>query len=625
MKKNHHAEKSVLPLTIAAMGVVFGDIGTSPLYAMRECFSGPHGVALTEANVLGVLSLIIWSLIVVVTLKYLLFVMRADNRGEGGILALMALLNPREKVRRFIHPIVALGLIGAVLLYGDGIITPAITVLGAVEGLKEITPIFGPYVLPIALVILVQLFRVQKNGTAKIGKIFGPVILSWFITLAAMGIGGIVDHPGIFAALNPVHGINFFVINGFHGFVVLGSVFLVVTGGEALYADMGHFGLRSIRLGWFFVALPSLLIHYFGQGALLIQHPEAISNPFYALAPSYLLYPLVLLSSAAAVIASQALITGAFSLSQQAVHLGYLPRLKIQHTSADERGQIYIPVVNWALMVGTVLLVLSFQSSSALASAYGIAVTGTMAITTILTSIVAYKLWKWNIWLIGVILCLLIAVDLAFLGANALKIFAGGWFPLMFGAILFTLMTTWKRGRQILAKRMVASTQSIESFIKKVVPTVKYRVPGQAVLLTGRSEGTPPALIHNILHNKILHETVILLTIITEDVPHIALADRLSLDSLGENFYKAIARYGFMDSPNVPEIIDLCGATGLDVNAAGATYILGRETVIATHLPGMALWREHLFAFMSRNAQSAMVYFGLPPRQVIEIGVQVQL
>jgi len=613
-------------ITLAALGVVFGDIGTSPLYAMRECFTGHHGVALTEANVLGVLSLIIWSLIIVVTIKYLMFVMRADNRGEGGILALMSLLHPRdEKVRRFMHPVVALGLIGAVLLYGDGIITPAVTVLGAVEGLKEISPVFEPFVLVIALAILVGLFLVQKNGTAKIGRVFGPIILMWFITLAAMGLNGISQYPAVFAALNPLHGADFLITQKFHGFVVLGSVFLVVTGGEALYADMGHFGLRPIQLGWFFVALPSLLIHYFGQGALLIAHPDSVANPFYALAPDYLLYPLVLLASMAAVIASQALITGAYSLSQQAIHLGFLPRLQIKHTSADEKGQIYIPFVNWALMIGTVFLVMSFRSSSALASAYGIAVTGTMAITTILTTLVARRLWGWNIVASGIVCATLLTIDLAFFGANALKILAGGWFPLLFGAIIFAFMTTWKRGRTILAKRMFAASRPISSFVKEVVPTIKNRVSGQAVILTGRSDGTPPALIQNVKHNKVLHETVILLTIVTDDVPHVEEKNRLKVEPLGENFFRAIAHYGFMDTPHVPDIVLRCQKHGIDVDPATAIYMLGRETVIATNMPGMALWREHLFAFMSRNAQNAMVFFHLPPKQVIEIGVQVQI
>jgi KUP system potassium uptake protein len=619
-------DKKTSALTLAALGVVFGDIGTSPLYAMRECFTGHHGVALTEANVLGVLSLIIWSLIIVVTIKYLMFVMRADNRGEGGILALMSLLHPRdEKVRKFMHPVVALGLIGAVLLYGDGIITPAVTVLGAIEGLKEISPVFESFVIVIALAILVLLFLVQKNGTAKIGKVFGPIILLWFATLAVMGINGIIQYPAVFAALSPLHGADFLIAQKFHGFVVLGSVFLVVTGGEALYADMGHFGLRPIQLGWFLVALPSLLIHYFGQGALLIANPAAVTNPFYALAPDFLLYPLVLLASMAAVIASQALITGAFSLSQQAIHLGFLPRLQIKHTSADEKGQIYIPFVNWALLIGTVFLVVTFRSSSALASAYGIAVTGTMAITTILTTLVARRLWKWNVWAAGFVCATLLSIDLAFLGANALKILSGGWFPLLFGAIIFAFMTTWKRGRTILAKRMFAAASPIESFVREVVPSIKFRVPGHAVILTGRSNGTPPALIQNVKHNKVLHETVILLTIVTEDVPHVGDDDRLSVESIGANFFRAIAHYGFMDTPHVPDLVKKCKQQGIDVDPATAIYMIGRETVIATNLPGMALWREHLFAFMSRNAQNAMVFFHLPPKQVIEIGVQVQI
>ena len=613
--------------SLAALGVVFGDIGTSPLYAMRECFTGSHGVSLTPANIFGVLSLILWSLIFIVSVKYLAFVMRADNKGEGGILALMAMLMPKDdgKVRKYIQPVIAMGLAGAVLLYGDGIITPAITVMGAIEGLKVVTPLFEPYVMLISLVIIVSLFFIQSKGTATIGKVFGPVILLWFIVLAAMGIYGISMNTGIFAALNPVHGVSFLVASKFQGFVVLGSVFLVVTGGEALYADMGHFGLKPIQMSWFFVALPSLLLHYFGQGALLLTTPEAIENPFYALAPAQLIYPLVAISTAAAVIASQALITGAFSLTQQAVHLGFLPRIKIKHTSADERGQIYIPVANWALMIGTVLVVVMFKSSSALAAAYGIAVTGTMAITTILTCLVAYRLWNWNIAGVVTAAIVLLTIDLAFLGANALKIMHGGWFPLVLGLALFVVMTTWKRGRQILAARLLSAMKPFDRFVAETVPLVKFRVPGVAVLLTGRTEGTPPALAHNLKMNKIIHEKVILLTVVTRDVARCDVAGELTIEPVGPDFYRVIARYGFMDEPNIPAIIRLCQEKGVPVDPASAIYILGRETLVATDDPGMALWREHLFAFMTRNAQSAMTYFSLPEKQVIEIGVQVRI
>ncbi len=613
--------------SLAALGVVFGDIGTSPLYAMRECFTGSHGVSLTPANIFGVLSLILWSLIFIVSVKYLAFVMRADNKGEGGILALMALLMPKDdgKVRKYIQPVIAMGLAGAVLLYGDGIITPAITVMGAIEGLKVVTPLFEPYVMLISLVIIVSLFFIQSKGTATIGKVFGPVILLWFIVLAAMGVYGISMNTGIFTALNPVHGVSFLVASKFQGFVVLGSVFLVVTGGEALYADMGHFGLKPIQMSWFFVALPSLLLHYFGQGALLLTTPEAIENPFYALAPTQLIYPLVAISTAAAVIASQALITGAFSLTQQAVHLGFLPRIKIKHTSADERGQIYIPVANWALMIGTVLVVVMFKSSSALAAAYGIAVTGTMAITTILTCLVAYRLWNWNIAGVVTTAIVLLTIDLAFLGANALKIMHGGWFPLVLGLALFVVMTTWKRGRQILAARLLSAMKPFDRFVAETVPLVKFRVPGVAVLLTGRTEGTPPALAHNLKMNKIIHEKVILLTVVTMDVARCDVAGELTIEPVGPDFYRVIARYGFMDEPNIPDIIRLCQQKGVPVDPASAIYILGRETLVATDDPGMALWREHLFAFMTRNAQSAMTYFSLPEKQVIEIGVQVRI
>ncbi len=627
MSQIRSANNSQITTSLAALGVVFGDIGTSPLYAMRECFTGSHGVSLTPSNIFGVLSLILWSLIFIVSVKYLAFVMRADNKGEGGILALMALLLPKDdrKVRKYIQPVVAMGLAGAVLLYGDGIITPAITVLGAVEGLKVVTPLFEPYVMLISLGIIIGLFLIQSKGTATIGKVFGPVILLWFVVLAVMGVYGISMNTGIFAALNPGHGVSFLLENKFHGFVVLGSIFLVVTGGEALYADMGHFGLKPIQMGWFFVALPSLLLHYFGQGALLLTVPEAIANPFYALAPSQLIYPLVALSTAAAVIASQALITGAFSLTQQAVHLGFLPRIKIKHTSATEQGQIYIPFANWALMIGTVFVVVMFKNSSALAAAYGIAVTGTMAITTILTCLVAYRLWHWNLVAVWTAAIVLLTIDLAFLGANALKIVHGGWFPLLLGLGLFVIMTTWKRGRQILASRVLSAMKPLDRFVAETVPLVKFRVPGVAVMLTGRTEGIPPALAHNLKINKIIHEKVILLTVLTLDVAHCDVAAELSVEPVGPDFYRVIARYGFMDEPNVPDVIRLCQQKGLPVDPASAIYIIGRETLIATEDPGMALWREQLFAFMTRNAQSAMTYFSLPEKQVIEIGVQIRI
>jgi KUP system potassium uptake protein len=618
---------SQISASLAALGVVFGDIGTSPLYAMRECFTGSHGVALNTANIFGVLSLILWSLIFVVSVKYLAFVMRADNKGEGGILALMALLMPKDdgKVRKYMQPVIAMGLAGAVLLYGDGIITPAITVLGAVEGLKVVTPLFEPYVMLISLAIISGLFLIQSKGTATIGKVFGPVILLWFVVLAVMGVYGISMNTGIIGALNPVYGVSFLVENKYLGFVVLGSIFLVVTGGEALYADMGHFGLKPIQMGWFFVALPSLLLHYFGQGALLLTAPAAIENPFYALAPAQLIYPLVVLSTAAAVIASQALITGAFSLTQQAVHLGFLPRIKIKHTSAEEQGQIYIPFANWALMIGTLLVVIMFKTSSALAAAYGIAVTGTMAITTILTCLVAYRIWKWNIAAVLTAAIVLLTIDLAFLGANALKIVHGGWFPLLLGMGLFVVMTTWKRGRQILATRLLSAMMPLDRFIAETIPLVKFRVPGVAVLLTGRAVGTPPALAHNLKMNKIIHEKVILLTVVTLDTAHCDIAHELLIEPVGPGFYRVIARYGFMDEPNIPNIVKLCQQMGVPVDPSSAIYILGRETLIATDDPGMSLWREKLFAFMNRNAQSAMTYFLLPETQVIEIGVQVRI
>lgn len=617
----------IASVTLGALGIVFGDIGTSPLYALRECFHGTHGMPPTPANVLGVLSMIVWSLIIVISIKYLAVVLRADNKGEGGILALMALALPKSAAsdKPSLSIIISLGLFGSALLYGDGVITPAISVLSAVEGLKVATPVLEPYILPITAIILVGLFLLQSHGTAQIGKAFGPIILVWFVVLGALGLGGAVHDPTIFSALNPIHAINFFYHHKWHGFVVLGSVFLAVTGGEALYADLGHFGKRPIQIGWFFVALPALILQYFGQGALLLKSPSAAQNPFYLLAPEWALYPLVGLATAATIIASQAVITGAYSLSQQAVQLGYLPRLEVKHTSAKEIGQIYVPLINWLLLIGTLYLVFEFRSSSKLAAAYGIAVTATMGITTILTYIVMRRLWHWRRRYALPLMTFFLVIDLAFFGANSIKILDGGWFPLALGLGIFVLMTTWKEGRKILAERLVARSIPLERFMQDLLPQARTRIPGVAVFLTAVPKGTPSALLHNLMHNQIVHENVVILTIQTGDSPHVLEDDRLAVSNYGQGVHRVVAHYGFMEAPNVPEILDQCAKYGIPIDTKRVTFFLGRETLIATKKPGMSLWRERLFAVMTRNAQRATDYFQIPSEQAIEIGAVVEM
>ncbi len=628
MSHNPHSapldRRRVAGLSLLALGVVYGDIGTSPLYSMRECFEGIHAVPPTHGNVLGVLSLIFWALVIVVTVKYHVYVLRADNNGEGGILALMALVRPVVSGRgRWI--LVGLGLFGAALLYGDGIITPAISVLSAVEGLEVATAVFQPYVVPITIGILIGLFLIQRRGTGGVGAVFGPVMLLWFSTLAVLGISGIIHQPSVLAAVNPLYAARFFLANGMHGFLVLGSVFLVATGGEALYADMGHFGELPIQIDWFSFVAPSLLLNYFGQGALLIQHAEAAKNPFYLLAPGWALYPLVVLSTMATVIASQAIISGAFSLTRQAVQLGYLPRLDIIHTSSSEVGQIYIPGVNWALMVSTIVLVLSFRSSSNLAAAYGIAVTMTMLITTLLAFVVAYRRWKWPLWAAVSVTVLFLIVDLAFFGANIVKIHQGGWFPLVVGAFVYLLMSTWKRGRHILAERLQRDAFPFAQFVATVRPDSPPRVPGTAVFMARDSEATPAALLHNLKHNKVLHEQVILLTVITEEVPQVPKERRIEITDMTKGCYKVIARYGFMQYPGVPDVLDSLRVKGLDLDLMRTSFFLSRETLIPSKRPGMALWREKLFALMSRNALRPTDFFRIPVNRVVELGMQVKL
>ena len=616
-------------LTLTALGVVYGDIGTSPLYALRECFHGPHAVAVSRANVFGVLSLVFWAMVIVVSVKYLVFILRADNDGEGGILSLAALVVPARAAHGGrARWLLLLGLFGAALLYGDGVITPAISVLSAVEGLEVATPFFQPYVVPATIVILVALFVFQKHGTARMGIVFGPVIVVWFLTLAALGLYRLVEVPAVLAAVNPAWALRFFAANGWQAFVVLGSVFLVATGAEALYADMGHFGRLPIRLGWFAIVLPSLLLNYFGQGALLISEPQAAVNPFYRMGPAWMTYPQVVIATAATVIASQAVISGAYSLTRQAVQLGYTPRLDIAHTSARERGQIYVPAVNWALMLACIGLVLAFRTSSNLAAAYGIAVTSTMVITTLLFYFVVHRRWRWPAWAAALLCGGFLVVDAAFLGANALKIAQGGWFPLALAAVVFTFMATWKTGRRILAERLARGAIPLSSFLQSVMRGESrfVRVPGAAVYMHSSVSGTPPALLHNLKHNLALHETVLLLTVETQDVPRVDAADRLAIEALEHGFYRLVLRYGFMEEPDVPAALARVRLPGVDdFDPRRVSYFLSRETLLATAHPGMWLWREKLFAWMTRNARPASSYFNLPPNRVVELGMQVEM
>ncbi|HKQ68013.1 MAG TPA: KUP/HAK/KT family potassium transporter [Polyangiaceae bacterium] len=614
-------------LVLGALGVVFGDIGTSPLYAVKECIDGKHGVPPTHDNVLGVLSLIVWSLIMVVAVKYLTFIMKADNAGEGGILALLALV-PANKGRNAqrITWSAALVIFGAALLYGDGVITPAISVLSAVEGLEIATTALRPGIIPLTCVILVGLFMVQKKGTAGIGRVFGPIMAVWFFTLAALGVRQIVRHPSVLAAMSPVHAVTFFVEHGWHGFGVLGAVVLVITGGEALYADMGHFGRAPIRTAWYLFVMPALLLNYFGQGALVLEDPKAATNPFYALVPSPLIYPMVALSTMATIIASQALISGAYSLTRQAIQLGFFPRVTIVHTSTEAEGQIYIPEINAALAVACIWLVLSFKESSALASAYGIAVTGTMSITSIIYYVVLTETWKWPKWKAAPLVGLFLVFDFAFFGANALKFFSGGWFPMGLALAIFLMMTTWKKGRAMLARNIAERLLPIDMFIADLEQVRPTRVPGTAVFMSSNPTGVPIVLLHHWKHNQVLHQTVVLLSVISENVPEVAVKDRLQVRALGQGFHHLAAHYGFMQTPNVPEIMEQAKNEHDVTYAPGQTsYYLGRETLLATKKRGMQTWRKMLFSFISRNSRSATQYFGIPPDRVVELGMQIDL
>ena len=609
--------RRLLLFSLAALGVVFGDIGTSPLYAMRECFHGPHGIAAHPANVLGVLSLIFWALVIVISVKYLCFILRADNRGEGGILALSALVH---QVRPSVV-LTVLGLFGAALLYADGMITPAITVLGAVEGLKVAMPGLHRFIEPISIAILIGIFLVQSHGTAKIGALFGPVMLIWFAVIAALGVMHIVREPGVLVALSPLYGAHFLVSNGWHGFIILGAVFLVVTGGEALYADIGHFGVRPIRLGWFAVALPGLLLNYLGQGALLLRDPAAAANPFYQMAPAWALYPLIVLATAAAIIASQALITGAFSLTMQAVQLGFSPRLTIRHTSPEAKGQIYLPLVNWVLMLACIGLVAGFGSSSNLAAAYGVSITSTMLITTVLFYVIARWRWRWNAVAVGAITLVFLVIDLAFLISNFTKILHGGWFPLLVAGAVFTLMWTWRKGRELLARRVAESALPLGVFLRNIEEHEPVRVAGTAFFMSGNPGVTPLALLHNLQHNKVIHERVVILNVRSEEIPHIPPGDRLSIDCLALGFWRIALRFGFMDEPDVPRELQRIAGETFTYDPAVSSFFLGRESILARR----SGWREALFAWMARQARDATSFFRLPPGSVVELGTQVEM
>ena len=619
--------KRLAVLSLTALGVVYGDIGTSPLYALRECFKEEYGITPTAPNIIGVLSLILWSLILVVSIKYIVFILRADNRGEGGILALLALLLQQkrredDKGRRTV--LVALGLFGAALLYGDGVITPAISVLGAVEGLEVGTPALAHVVVPITLVILFALFMVQRFGSARVGTAFGPIMLVWFVTIAALGVRSISAAPAVLASANPWHGVLFFRDHGIAGFLTLGAVVLCVTGGEALYADMGHFGKRPIRIAWFVAVLPALLLNYFGQGALLLRTPAAASNPFYLLAPASFQWPLLIIATAAAVVASQALISGAFSLTQQSIQLGYSPRMQIIHTSKHEAGQIYIPEVNKALMVGCLLLVVAFRNSSALSAAYGIAVTGTMAITTILFAVVARSRWNWSMLHVGLLTAFFLLIDMAFLIANVIKIEHGGWVPILMAIGVYTLMSTWKRGRVQLQEIQEAGQLPLTTFLTSIERNPPLRVRGTAIFMTSSPDGVPVVLLHHLKHNKMLHETVVLLSVQTRGIPEVAGDHMLALEKMGQGFYRLIANYGFMQSPNIPELLARAAADGVPVPKMDTSYYLGRERLVLTGKAKMSRWRKSLFALMSRNARSATEFFQIPPNRVIELGAQIE-
>ncbi|HEV2611933.1 MAG TPA: potassium transporter Kup [Noviherbaspirillum sp.] len=620
------SKSSLATLTLAAIGIVYGDIGTSPLYTMKEVFSTEHGLPLTEANLLGIVSLILWGLVTIISLKYVTLVLRADNRGEGGIMALTALaMSSVTQHSRFYYPVMLMGMVGAGLFYGDGVITPAISVLSAIEGLEVATPAFAPYVVPLTLMVLLALYALQHRGTAGIGKWFGPIVLVWFITLATMGIINIVANPAILAALNPIHAFRFLMQNGWLAFFALGAVVLAFTGAEALYADMGHFGKRSVRLAWFSVVFPALGLNYLGQGALLLSTPAAVSNPFFNQLGPWSIYPLVVLSTMATVIASQATISGAFSVTQQAISLGFLPRMRVVYTSDREIGQIYIPLVNWIQLLVVVLAVIGFGSSSNLASAYGIAATATMLTTTVLTFFVIRYRWKFNLLLCFGATGFFFIIDAALFSATSLKLLSGGWFPLVISALMVTVMLTWKNGRDLVFRNLQKHLIPLEDFLQSLFVSPPHRVEGTAIFFRAEGDGVPHAMLHNLLHNKVLHERTIFLTVYSTDIPTVPATERVKVIPLGQECYQVNVYYGFKDERNIPLALEMCAASGLELNLMETSFFIARQTVIATVGEDMALWREALYASMARNARDAADYFRIPPNRVIEVGTQIEI
>ncbi len=626
MQTHSHGNKALAGIALAALGVVFGDIGTSPLYAMKEVFAGNHPIPLTDANVLGSLSAFFWALIIVVSLKYVAIIMRADNRGEGGIMALIALaLHDAQGKPLRMKVITIIGILGAAMFYGDGMVTPAISVLSAVEGIEIVTPALKSFVIPVTLIVLFILFYFQKKGTASVGALFGPVMMVWFATLAALGLYNVVGNPHVLLAMNPLYAIDFMLANQSMALVAMGNVVLAVTGAEALYADMGHFGRKPIQLAWYGFVLPSLVLNYFGQGALILSDARAAANPFYLSAPEWALVPLVGLATVATVIASQAVISGAFSVSRQAMQLGFMPRMEVQHTSEKEQGQIYLPGVNWGLLCAVVILVLGFKSSNNLAAAYGIAVTGDMVITSLLATVVVAKVWGWG-WNRSIALFLMfLSVELVFLAANILKIPDGGWFPLVAGSAVFVLMTTWKRGRKLLNERLQGEALRLDAFIDALLAGLPTRVDGTAVFMNADPDGVPHALLHNLMHNKVLHERVILVSVQVFDVPYVPEIDRVEVHKLKGDFYRVIVQYGFKDDPDIPAALALCADAGVTVDMMETSFFLGRETLIPRLGSDMAFWREKLFIAMFRNAGSATAFFKIPSNRVVELGTQVVL
>ncbi len=620
------SNKKLSALTVGAIGVVFGDIGTSPLYALKESFHPTHGIPLNEGTVLGILSVMFWAMLALVTVKYLVLMMRADNKGEGGILALTALAQRCFRVSsRGRWVVISLGIFGASMFYGDAIITPAMTVMSAVEGLNVATPAFEKFVMPITIGILIGLFAIQRHGTATISKFFGPTMVLWFLVLVVLGVVQIAQKPGVLLAINPWYSWQFFIEHKVAAWVTLGAVVLCVTGGEALYADMGHFGKRPIRAGWFWLVWPALFINYLGQGALVLSDASAIKNPFFLMAPSWALIPLIILATAAAIIASQAVISGAFSLTKQAIQLGYLPRFAIQHTSDKEMGQIYVPFINWGLLTGIIVLVVIFKNSSNLAAAYGIAVMLTMTIDTLLLFVVMTRIWRWNKYFAVIFTAGILANDLMFLSATMVKIGEGGWFPLAIGAVMFTIMSTWYRGRQIVRRVTNESAMPLKLFVDSISMSPPHKVPGTGIFMTTNPDGVPNALLHNLKHNKVLHERVIILSIVNEDIPYVPKEDYVWIENMEHGFWKVTGHYGFKETPDIPNMLTDCKLQAMSFDMMDTSFFINRETLIATPDGGMALWREHLFVWMSHLAAKASDYFHIPTNRVVELGSQVEI